>query len=234
MILREWSYTWTFKSGDTSEVKETLAGIIGTAGEIQTIVVVVGDNAASAKADIIIYDAADNNIYEKDDLAHDATTILTAVTEAGNASPEVKFEDGGALSITPEKDPAGDWTVEVYVYYVTEATILIGKLPTLAVDRNGVQIQGALCPLATQRMAFTDTSVQSLPFDGNVKIVRLIATQDCHIAFIGQGDENAEATVYDMLFLKNQPEYFSIKPGIVGIAALRDSANGFLYIASMA
>ncbi len=233
MLLREWHYTWTFHTGDTAEEEVTFDGLINALGTIQSIVIVAGDNTAGSTITLDIENTAGTSLYTKAAIAHDATTTLTAASEAPNPSPEVEIADGGNIGLTPSADPTSDFVITVYIYYVTEETEVDGKLPTLSYDRNGLGVQGALCPISTLRMAFYDHSEQSLPFAAEIKVVRLIATQDCYICFV---DKNTlkTATKYDMLLKANIVEYFSIRQGIIGIAALRASADGFLYITSMA
>jgi len=234
MLLREWHYTWTFHNGDTTEEEVTFDGLINASGTIQAIVVVAGDNTAGATITLNIEDAAGASLYTKAAIAHDATTTLTAASEAPNPSPEVAIVDSGNIGLTPSADPTSDYVITVYIYYVTEEEEVDGKLPILTADRNGGAIQGALCPISTLRMAFYDHSEQSLPFDSTtVRVVRLMATQDCYICFV---DHNTlkTATKYDMPLKANIVEYFSIRQGIIGIAAIRASADGFLYITSMA
>jgi len=233
MLLREWKYTWTFVSGDTTEVEVALDGIINAAGVIQSIVIVAGDNTAGATLTLEVENSAGTSLYSRALIAKNATTVLTSASESPNPSPEVAFADGGNVGLTPSVDPTSDFVITVYVYYVTDETEVNGKLPTLISDRNGNAVQGVLCPISTLRMAFGDTSVQSLPFAAEVKVVRLLATQDVHICFV---DRNtlAIATGYDLLLKANIVEYFAVRQGIIGIAAIRASADGFLYITSMA
>lgn len=111
-------------------------------------------------------------------------------------------------------------------------TETIAKQPTMPVDRNGVAIQEALSPTGgSQVVAFTDVHAESDPITASV--VRMVATQDCHVAFVENGSPEV-ATVYDMLFKANQPaEYFRLRTPTMVISAIRDTVSGDLYITAM-
>lgn len=97
----------------------------------------------------------------------------------------------------------------------------------LRFDGNGAPVQGALSPDSTTKINFTDTSaINSTPF--NAEVVRLIATQDCHVKMGGPG---SASTTNDMLIKANQPEYFALRDQ--HIAVIRDSVNGTLYVTVM-
>lgn len=81
----------------------------------------------------------------------------------------------------------------------------------------------AIKPGATAKLAFAGASVQSAAV--NSRIVRVISSSDCHIAF----GSNPTATANDLLLPANKPEYFVCNPTDL-IAAIQDAAGGNLYI----
>jgi len=99
---------------------------------------------------------------------------------------------------------------------------------TMVVDGNGVATQGALHPLSTTIIAFTDTA--GVNADSFVaEVVRLIATEDCYVKF---GDGDIVATSSDMLIKANQPEYFTLR-GEGYISAIRVTSSGNLFVTVM-
>lgn len=103
------------------------------------------------------------------------------------------------------------------------------KRVCLPIDANGNPVQGALHPdsRAEQVVAF-DASARNTTVL-TCQIVRVWASQDCHLAFGGSG---IVATTSNLLLLKNTPEYFSID-GDGYIAAIKDTLAGNLYITPM-
>jgi hypothetical protein len=105
----------------------------------------------------------------------------------------------------------------------------MSKKIRLPVDANGFAVQGALHP---------DTKSETVvAFDANARnasplacqVVRVWATQDCHLAF---GGSSVTATGANLLLLKNTPEYFSLNDDVY-IAAIKDTLAGNLYITPM-
>ena len=98
----------------------------------------------------------------------------------------------------------------------------------LPVDANGVAVQGALHPDSKNEtvVAFDATARNAVALV--CQVVRVWATQDCHLAFGGSG---IVATTANLLLLKNTPEYFSFGDGY--IAAIKDTVAGNLYITPM-
>lgn len=85
----------------------------------------------------------------------------------------------------------------------------------------------AIFPGTCQVKAFTGTTGQSSAFGANTTIVRLHATEDCHVVFGSSPTAVADGTC---IFLPaDQTEYF----GVVGgqkLAVIRDSVSGNLFI----
>jgi hypothetical protein len=79
---------------------------------------------------------------------------------------------------------------------------------------------------ASQNKAFTASAANADPVDSDTKVVRLVADQDCHVAFTG------DATTASMKLVSGVPEYFSIDGGDV-ISVIRTSADGTLNITEM-
>jgi hypothetical protein len=101
------------------------------------------------------------------------------------------------------------------------------KKVCLVYDANGSPVQGALSPYSTTVVAFDGSARNIAPLEG--EIVRLIATQDCHIKF---GGAVVVATTNDTFLKANQVEYFSLR-GNTYIAAIKDPGAGSLYITVM-
>jgi hypothetical protein len=99
----------------------------------------------------------------------------------------------------------------------------------LPVDSNGFPVQGALHPdtVSEQVVAFDASSRNATSLV--CQVVRVWATQDCHLAFGGPG---VVATTANLLLLKNTPEYFSLNNDGY-IAVIKDTLAGNLYITPM-
>lgn len=79
----------------------------------------------------------------------------------------------------------------------------------------------------SQKKAFTATSGQSAAVGAGTSIIRVTATQDCHIVTGLSPTAVADGTC---LFLKSGViEYVGIEPGHK-VAVIRDSADGNLFI----
>jgi hypothetical protein len=77
---------------------------------------------------------------------------------------------------------------------------------SMPVDDHGVAVQDALFPSAT---IVLDLNAVSHNLTAMVnQVVRLVATQNCHIKF---GNVTVIATVNDMFLPKSLPEYFSMR-----------------------
>jgi len=99
----------------------------------------------------------------------------------------------------------------------------------LPIDANGHPVQGALHPDSKNEIVVAfDASARNLTAL-TCQVVRVWATQDCHLAFGGAG---VVALTSNLLLLKNVPEYFSLN-GDGYIAAIKDSVAGNLYITPM-
>lgn len=85
----------------------------------------------------------------------------------------------------------------------------------------------AIYPGTSQKMSVNNTSAQSSALPDGTTIVRLVASEDCYI----QIGTNPTATTTTSLFLAaDLPEYFGVNGNTIKIAAIRDSADGTLYI----
>jgi len=106
---------------------------------------------------------------------------------------------------------------------------IIARKIRLARDQGSDPIQGALFPKVTGKISYTDTAaINSDPI--TAQIVRLIATTDVHVKFHDLTE--AKAATSDMLLKANQAEYFTLW-GKQYISAVRDAANGDLYVTVM-
>jgi hypothetical protein len=104
---------------------------------------------------------------------------------------------------------------------------------TLHTDANKRNVQ-VLMPGQTIVLTFATSSVPTTTAITNSTVVRLIATEDCHVKF----GATPIATAEDMFMPANVPEYFEL--GDVGdsvlvqnIAVIQDSTGGLLYITEM-
>lgn len=79
----------------------------------------------------------------------------------------------------------------------------------------------------SQKKAFTSATSQATAVATNCTIVRVVATQNCHLAFGSNPTAVADGT--GVYLVANIPEYFGITPGYK-IAVIRDSADGNLFI----
>jgi hypothetical protein len=105
-------------------------------------------------------------------------------------------------------DDSGDGSI---AQRVSLSSILKGALPCIALGTSS-------------KVAFT-TSTQSGALTATV--VRLVATQDCHVAFAANPTAVADGT--GTFLPANVPEYFQFTSG-QKIAAIQDSAPGNLFI----
>jgi hypothetical protein len=89
----------------------------------------------------------------------------------------------------------------------------------------------AIFPGDSQKVAFTDTSAQSAALSGGSNtdstIVRVFATEDCHIKIGANPTAIADGTC--MFLPAGIVEYIGISP-TDKIAAIRDATSGYLYI----
>ena len=95
-------------------------------------------------------------------------------------------------------------------------------------DENGQPIP-ALYPLASQKVAYTDTSARSAAFSANVKVVELTPTTDCYIVF---GDSAVVAVTTD-IFLQSGVVYTYAVGGNSYIAAIRSAVSGTLHVTEL-
>lgn len=98
----------------------------------------------------------------------------------------------------------------------------------LVKDTNGNLTQlGRLGP--AQAVSVSASSTQSTALSASTCfMVRLLATQDCYVAF----GTNPTATTSSTRIIANQPEYFAAKAGDK-VAVLRVSADGSLSVTEM-
>lgn len=97
-------------------------------------------------------------------------------------------------------------------------------MAVLAYDNNGTAMQVTGWPSA-ENVAFNGTSAQSSVFSPSTFLVRLVATENCRVAF--GADPTALAT--SSLVLANTPEYVKATPG-QRLAVIQDSTGGTLNI----
>lgn len=86
----------------------------------------------------------------------------------------------------------------------------------------------AFFPADTQVVAFTGTAANSSALSAGIRLVRLVATQDCHIAI---GD-NPTATTSDMFLPANVVDYIMVSE-TDDISVIQNSTGGNLYITEM-
>lgn len=85
-------------------------------------------------------------------------------------------------------------------------------------------------PVTTQLSSYDASVAITNAVGAQVRVVRLIATTACHVAFAG----TPTATTNDFLMAANREEYFTIHPGqkVAAIKATGSSA-GILYVTEM-
>ena len=77
-----------------------------------------------------------------------------------------------------------------------------------------------------QVVAYTGTAGASSAIGADIRVVRLVATSACHVAF------GSTATTSSMYLAANVPEYFRVNAGTT-ISAIQVSAGGNLHIGEM-
>lgn len=78
-----------------------------------------------------------------------------------------------------------------------------------------------------QKLAFTGTTAQSAALNTATSVVRLVATQNCHVKIGANPTAVADGTC--MYLVANVPEYVGVSGGDK-IAAIQDSSGGNLFI----
>lgn len=91
-------------------------------------------------------------------------------------------------------------------------------------DDNHFPIPGALTPGASQDVTF-DSATQSTAFPAGTRLVRLVATQTCRVAFA----TNPTAGAADMLIPANVVCFFKATDG-QKLSALKESSSGKLNV----
>lgn len=104
-------------------------------------------------------------------------------------------------------------------------------------QRNAITLLKPLS-LLSQKLAVTATSAQSAALPNNITAVRLRPTQDMWVEIEGVTANGTGTTALSMFMAANTTEYFAATPQDstgtgVKIAAIRDSADGFLHITPM-
>ena len=94
----------------------------------------------------------------------------------------------------------------------------------LAYDNNGVPIQATGWPSATN-ISFNVNSAQSPVFSASTFLIRVVATENCRIAF----GVNPTASATSSLVLANVPEYIKVTPG-ERLAVIQDTTGGTLNV----
>jgi len=75
------------------------------------------------------------------------------------------------------------------------------------------------------------SAATSTAFGQTSRVVRIVSTTDCHIAFAA----SPTATTSNTYLPANQVEYFKVPtPGTSKLAAIRANADGTLYVTEMA
>lgn len=96
-------------------------------------------------------------------------------------------------------------------------------------DLNGWRVP-AFRPGSTQSAAFTSSSAAiSNAVGANTRVVRLVATTDCFVAF----GSAPTATTSGLFLPAGVPEYFRVDSGDK-VAAIRSTSDGTLYVTEMA
>lgn len=85
----------------------------------------------------------------------------------------------------------------------------------------------AIYPGVSQVKAFTNTSAQATALGKGTSLIRVFATQDCHLAF--GTSPTAVATGANLFLPANTVEYIGVVPS-TKVAVIRDTANGNLFI----
>ncbi len=85
-------------------------------------------------------------------------------------------------------------------------------------------------PLTTQLSSYDGSVAVTNAFGAQVRVVRLIATTNCHVVFAG----TPAATTNDMYLAAGREEYFTVHPGqkVAAIKATGSSA-GILNVTEM-
>ena len=96
-------------------------------------------------------------------------------------------------------------------------------------DTKGYPIQGALRLDVAQKITVTATTARNST-DFTHKILRIYSTED---SFIKLGDSTVEATANDHFLPKEVVDFISVGDH-TRLAAIRDSADGTLYISELA
>ena len=109
----------------------------------------------------------------------------------------------------------------------------VAKKAKLVVDANGVAIQSPLHPFPTVTVLDLDVSHISGSFAG-IEIVRLCASEACHIKF-GRYDGIIAVADVDLYLPADVPEYFNLR-GDLYIASVKvtgGAGTGHLFITPM-
>ena len=102
-------------------------------------------------------------------------------------------------------------------------------LPKLPKSIEGDQVQ-CLRPATSQTVSIGGSSQASSAFAAGVLVVRLIATNNCHIQFGSSPTAVANGT--DLFLPSFIPEYFRVEDQ-EQVAVIQDSASGTLHITEM-
>lgn len=100
-------------------------------------------------------------------------------------------------------------------------------MPVLPMDDYGERIQ-ALRPGRAQMVAAGAVSAPSQPFGADTKVIRLVATAHCFLAF----GQSPVATSNDHYLPAGVPEYFRVVPG-ESLAVRRVGFDGALHLSEM-
>ncbi len=90
------------------------------------------------------------------------------------------------------------------------AKVYISEYSTMAMDLRGFMMPAGKEPsLVDQTVAITATSLESLAFNSDTRVVRISTDAVCSIAF---GDDPV-ATTNSKRLAANQTEFFGVRPG---------------------
>ncbi|MEQ9812339.1 MAG: hypothetical protein RLO50_06130 [Azospirillaceae bacterium] len=99
----------------------------------------------------------------------------------------------------------------------------------LASDLNGRPIQAAR-PGSTHVLSITAASTAlGAPVDQDTRVVRCVATTDCHLAIAPMPSADTGAVLLPAF----TPEYFAVEGGADSLAVIRIAEDGFLYVTEM-
>lgn len=101
----------------------------------------------------------------------------------------------------------------------------------LARDGANVPMSRVFVPGTNRNVTTSATSARTAAdFDGSVKVVRLVASAACYIAF---GDDTVAATSAGILMPADMECFFALPSDATRVAAIQVSAGGVLSVTEM-